>query len=238
MPATVTLFYDVVSPYSWLGFEAAIRFKKIWGYNLVLRPFFLGGIMNESGNKPPATNPYKGKHMINDLRLNDSIPQLVTISGHASKPAELTLLSKLHGVPLQFPSNFPQQSLKAQRVLVAIQQKEPSLLEEASRQLWRLYWKDGQDLESDAALIQYLTPVLNARAETFVNEHTKSADVKQALLQSTREALEAGAFGAPWWVVEREDGTKECFFGSDRMEVLAFFLGKNYPGIRGEAAKL
>src|SRR5262245_46664989 len=30
----VELFYDVVSPYSWLGFEVATRYRKIWDLDL------------------------------------------------------------------------------------------------------------------------------------------------------------------------------------------------------------
>jgi len=35
--------------------------------NLKLRPFFLGGIMKESGNKPPMMVPNKGVYMNKDL---------------------------------------------------------------------------------------------------------------------------------------------------------------------------
>lgn len=38
--------------------------------NLVLRPFFLGGVMKASGNKPPMTVAPKGMYMQKDLQRN------------------------------------------------------------------------------------------------------------------------------------------------------------------------
>ncbi|XP_025056546.1 glutathione S-transferase kappa 1 isoform X3 [Alligator sinensis] len=46
----VQLFYDVVSPYSWLAFEALCRYQHIWNVDLHLRPAVLGGIMKETGS--------------------------------------------------------------------------------------------------------------------------------------------------------------------------------------------
>lgn len=46
----------------------------------------------------------------------------------------------------------------------------------------------------------------------------KEQEVKDMLTASTQEALERGAFGAPWlWVTNGAGGGKgEAFFGSDR----------------------
>ncbi|XP_054242576.1 glutathione S-transferase kappa 1 isoform X2 [Indicator indicator] len=46
----VELFYDVVSPYSWLGFEVLCRYQHVWNIDLRLRPAFLGGIMQATGS--------------------------------------------------------------------------------------------------------------------------------------------------------------------------------------------
>ncbi|XP_070598134.1 glutathione S-transferase kappa 1-like isoform X1 [Erythrolamprus reginae] len=48
----VECFYDVVSPYSWLGFEIICRYRPIWNLDLHLRPVFLGGIMKATGSLP------------------------------------------------------------------------------------------------------------------------------------------------------------------------------------------
>ncbi|KAL6488915.1 hypothetical protein MHYP_G00026560 [Metynnis hypsauchen] len=63
----VELFYDVVSPYSWLGFEVLCRYRNVWNIDLRFRPAYLGGVMHLSGNKPPATVPNKALYMATDL---------------------------------------------------------------------------------------------------------------------------------------------------------------------------
>jgi glutathione S-transferase kappa 1 len=42
---------------------------------------------------------------------------------------------------------------------------------------------------------------------------------------------ELHSFGAPWIVVENDNGETGVFFGSDRMEVIAHFLKKPYYGV-------
>ncbi|XP_028833996.1 glutathione S-transferase kappa 1-like isoform X2 [Denticeps clupeoides] len=46
----VELFYDVLSPYSWLGFEVLCRYRNVWNIDLRLRPTLLSGIMQGSGS--------------------------------------------------------------------------------------------------------------------------------------------------------------------------------------------
>ena len=49
---------------------------------------------------------------------------------------------------------------------------------------------------------------------------------KDALRAGTEEAVKAGAFGAPTFVIE---GTDELFFGNDRLELLAARLRRGKP---------
>lgn len=69
----ITLYYDVVSPYSWFGFITLQRYKQIWNAQVDFQPIFLGAVMQATGNKPPATNPAKGKHLVKDLQLNNDL---------------------------------------------------------------------------------------------------------------------------------------------------------------------
>ena len=103
----VEIFYDVVSPYSWLAFEVIsivfiisifrcavnssyyqvlCRYRPHWNMNLVLRPCFLGGIMKESGNRPPMMVPLKALYMNKDLIRNANFFQvpikLMEVSNH------------------------------------------------------------------------------------------------------------------------------------------------------------
>ncbi len=60
----MTVYFDTVSPYSYIGVETLLRYRdRVWGekVRVELVPFFLGGVMKASGNQPPATLPAKAK---------------------------------------------------------------------------------------------------------------------------------------------------------------------------------
>lgn len=48
---------------------------------------------------------------------------------------------------------------------------------------------------------------------------------KDRLTGNTKEALDQGAFGAPWMWVTNAKGVSEPFFGSDRFHFMWEFLG-------------
>uniref|UniRef100_A0A2K5F8A5 Glutathione S-transferase kappa 1 n=1 Tax=Aotus nancymaae TaxID=37293 RepID=A0A2K5F8A5_AOTNA len=143
VPRTLELFYDVLSPYSWLGFEVLCRYQNIWNINLQLRPSFIGGIMKDSGNKAPALVPRKGQYMANDLKL----------------------LRQHIQVPIQFPKDFfsvilEKGSLSAMRFLTAVNLEHPEMLENVSRELWMRIWSRvsaGLWKSSGRALDDFLT---------------------------------------------------------------------------------
>lgn len=57
-----------------------------------------------------------------------------------------------------------------------------------------------------------------------------SAVNKDRLKDDASKLVAEGAFGAPWFVVENDKGEKANFFGSDRFEVMAFFIGQKWLG--------
>ena len=50
---------------------------------------------------------------------------------------------------------------------------------------------------------------------------------KLILMKNTKEALDLGAYGVPFWRVTNSKGEIETFFGSDRFHHMALFLGIN-----------
>ncbi|KAJ3346801.1 Glutathione S-transferase kappa 1 [Entophlyctis luteolus] len=234
----ITFYYDVVSPYSWFGFEIAHRYQRVWkNVRFEFVPVFLGGIMAATGNLPPATNPYKGAHMVK----------------------EILFFKKMYDVDIGgLPAKFPSKTLLAQRVLTAMKLQRSDKLEPASRAFWvrlsrkvfahlglkqRLFWRDGKDIESKTDLLDYLSKVVSpAEAARLINEDAQNEDVKKALTAATAKLVEEqGAFGLPWMVVSRSsDGEEMGMFGSDRFEAAAWFLGEMYegPSPKGNKAKL
>lgn len=210
----IQFYYDIVSPYSWIGFERILNLNgTLWkSQSLELIPFFLGGVMRATENKPPATIPAKGMHMAIDLNR----------------------LAKMYGITLMQPVSFPAMSLKAQRALTSLYLKNDQKgLVDASRALWKAYWGSGQpfDPNSEEDVQRVLSSVLPANTtQAIMND----ANAKDRLSLSTEDAIKLGAFGAPWIVVTDDAGKKHSFFGSDRFEVIAYQFGLEYPTIKSK----
>ncbi|XP_025234840.1 glutathione S-transferase kappa 1 isoform X5 [Theropithecus gelada] len=198
---TVELFYDVLSPYSWLGFEVLCRYQNIWNINLQLRPSLIGGIMKDSGNKPPGLLPRKGQYMANDLKL----------------------LRHHFQIPIQFPKDFfsviiEKGSLSAMRFLTAVSLEHPEMLEKVSRELWMRVWSRAAEKAG-----------MSAEQAQGLLEKISTPKVKNQLKETTEAACRYGAFGLPI-TVAHVDGQTHMIFGSDRMELLAFLLGEKWMG--------
>lgn len=220
---TVELFYDVISPYSYLAFETLTRYRAPWNLDLKLKPFFLGGVMKESNNRPPSLVPNKASYMTTDLRR----------------------LSDFYGVPIKPPDFFlefitTKSTIKPQRFLIALDMKYPQHLEEVSRGFWKRFYQDNKDIAEEDSVAEV------GRAAGMQEDAIKDAlamikedRVKKALLENTKLAVdEYRAFGAPT-IVAHVAGKPEVFFGSDRFEVMAHVMGKKWLGPKpAEAAKL
>jgi 2-hydroxychromene-2-carboxylate isomerase len=46
----------------------------------------------------------------------------------------------------------------------------------------------------------------------------------------TKEALDTGCFGTPWWIITNSEGKTENFFGADRWEHVCDFMGEEFLG--------
>nr|XP_033497327.1 glutathione S-transferase kappa 1-like isoform X2 [Epinephelus lanceolatus] len=222
----IEVFYDVVSPYSWLGFEVMCRYRHVWNIELKLRPAFLGGIMQGAGNKPPGLVPNKFMYMKKDL----------------------TRLSEYFGVPLQKPSEpfeamFQKGSLSAMRFVTAVQEREKGgdkQVEQVSRELWRRIWTEDKDITEPASLAE--AAMKAGLSDSDIEEALKlytSKEIKDKLKNATQDALNHGAFGFPM-VVCHINGKPEMFFGSDRFELMAHCIGEKWlgPQPNKSAAKL
>uniref|UniRef100_A0A8C9TQZ7 Glutathione S-transferase kappa n=1 Tax=Scleropages formosus TaxID=113540 RepID=A0A8C9TQZ7_SCLFO len=212
----VELFYDVVSPYSWLGFEVLCRYKHVWNMELRLRPALLGGVMQGSGNKPPALVPNKFAYMSKDL----------------------SRLREYFAVPLSFPADpfevmFKKGSLAAMRYVTAVAESggaSEADVEKVSRELWMRIWSRNEDITLATSLSEAgLKAGLPASEVEECLQLASSQKIKDKLKSATQEALDLGAFGFPLSVCHI-DGKKEVFFGADRFELMAHCLG-DYMGI-------
>ncbi|KAK5862132.1 hypothetical protein PBY51_017561 [Eleginops maclovinus] len=212
----IEIFYDVVSPYSWLAFEVMCRYRNVWNINIKFQPIFLGGIMQGSGNKSPSLVPNKFLYMSKDL----------------------TRLSDYFDVPLRSPSDpyeamFKKGSLNAMRFVTAVQEKGKGgdqWVERVSRELWRRIWNEAKDITEPASLSEAGRKAGMSESDIKeLLELSNSKEIKNKLKSSTQNALDYGAFGSPLMVCHL-NGNPEIFFGSDRFELMAHCIGEKWLG--------
>ncbi|XP_076135809.1 glutathione S-transferase kappa 1-like isoform X1 [Alosa pseudoharengus] len=212
----VELFYDVISPYSWLAFEVFCRYRNVWNINLKLRPALLGGVYKGAGNRSPDDVPRKFHYMA----------------------ADLLRLGSYAGVPLRVPAQpvnvlMTKGSLEAMRFVTAVAEKETggdAQVEKVSRELWMRIWSNSQDITQLSSLAEVgLNAGLSDKKVQELLEMSQSKAIKDKLWTTTQEALDYGGFGFPLTVCHG-NGEAKIFFGSDRFELMAHCLGEKWMG--------
>ena len=234
---TVEVFFDVVSPYAYLGLEIVRRYAGAWALNVAYTPFFLGGAIMATKNTPPANVPTKAKYMEIDVRRSGDIM----------------------GMPVIMPDNFREVmfgTLKAQRVLTALAalesgggeketglarvvvpaeeaqagQSQPQVVSAALAMYKRTFGGEGKEMISDeglrAALIEGGVDDPD-RIEALLVA-TGESGIKDALAANTQRVVDAGSFGGPTFLIHNSDdsdATPELIFGSDRFHHMAHLLG-------------
>jgi glutathione S-transferase kappa 1 len=217
---TVELFYDVLSPYSWFAFEFLCRARNRWNIDVKFRPVSLAEIVVEAGNRLPWIVPRKHTYLTNDLH---HLGDFYQVPLNAVEDVRDTMLNK--------------GSLFAQRLLTSVSMTQPELLESLSRELWMRIWSRRQDISTIDNILEALKAigVPDERAKELILS-IEDKKVDERLKEVTAEAMSYGAFGAPTIVTTDAKNEKRMFFGSDRMELLAFVLGEKYEGPLRELA--
>jgi 2-hydroxychromene-2-carboxylate isomerase len=198
-PSTLDVYFDVASPFSYLGMSQLPRLAQLTGVSPRLQPILLGGLFRAIGQVDVpllAMNPAKQRHTNLDMRR----------------------WARWWGVPFADPVKFPQRTIAAQRlcILAAEQSAEDGM--RLAGALGRAMWGERRDLEDAATLRGVLADVGLPPAWL---ERTQDPAVKQALIDRTDAARAAGVFGVPTWIV----GGRHLFWGQDRIELAMRALG-------------
>ncbi|KAF1841588.1 glutathione S-transferase kappa 1 [Cucurbitaria berberidis CBS 394.84] len=213
MSGKITCYLDCVSPYSYFALLYLEKHREVLSSHNVeieIVPVFLGGINVGSGNKPPWTLPAKAAYSKFD-------------SARAKR---------YFGVPnIQTPSFFPILSLLPQRALCYLKEVHPKTFISIFLCLFQEMWEGGKDVSNPEVLAEVLQGRLKEDEVKAVMENANSAPYKQRLNDNTKEALDRGAFGCPWYFVRNSKGDEEPFFGSDRFHYMWEYLGLPWKDI-------
>jgi 2-hydroxychromene-2-carboxylate isomerase len=189
MGHTLEIFWDFSSPYSYLGSTQAEALAERTGATLVWKPMLLGGVFKSIGQVEAPLLTWS------DAKRMHGLKDLVRWAEH-------------YGVPFQFPSHFPTNSLKAMRAYLALPESRRKAFREKT---YRAYWAEDRDITDDATLRELI-----GEGADEVLAATQRPEIKQALIDATHEAVKRGVFGAPTWIIDGE----ELVWGQDRIPIV------------------
>jgi 2-hydroxychromene-2-carboxylate isomerase len=187
--AAAEFWYEFASTYSYPAAMRAVALAQTRGVTLIWRPFLLGPIFAAQGWRDSPFNiyPAKGRYMWRDLER----------------------ICTAQGLPLRRPNPFPQNSLLAARVALAL---DGETRVEFSRRVYAAEFGEGLPIDDRPTIATLVAKVghdpegVLARAEGEAN--------KALLKAETARAAKMGIIGAPSLVTD--DG--EVFWGNDRLE--------------------
>jgi 2-hydroxychromene-2-carboxylate isomerase len=183
-------WYEFASTYSYLTAMRIEPLAAAAGVEVKWRPFLLGPIFKAQGMETSPFNlyPLKGNYMWRDL----------------------TRWSELLGLPkFMQPSKFPQNTIAASRVALALDDKARP---DFTREVYLAEFTRDKDI-GDPATLSEVMKKLGHDPATLAIKSTEQA-VKDKLRSNTEEATKLGIFGAPNFVTEKG----ELFWGNDRLE--------------------
>jgi 2-hydroxychromene-2-carboxylate isomerase len=175
---TIEFFWDVGSPYTYLASTRIEQVADACKARLHWRPFLLGGVFRETGNRPPLEVPAKLNYMIDDLK---------TWAAH-------------YRMPFRFPAVFPINSLLPMRAALAADRLGRG--KEFAAALMRAFWSEGKD-PGQPETLRGIARSAGLDGETVVRM-TQDEAIKEGLKRNTAEAVERGAFGAPTFFVGKK----------------------------------
>ena len=196
----VDFFYDFACPYAYLAHDRVDAACARGGATVAWRPFLLGGVFRAIGISPDGPGASMPAHK---ARMN-----LLDMHRWAA----------FHEVPFRMPPTHPNRTVLALRAAIA-----SGDLVRASKALFAAYWAKGLDV-SQPAIVKDALDQAGFDGAAIVAK-AEDPEVKDALRRATEEAVAAGVFGAPAFVVTiqgepgREDSV-ELFWGQDRLDLV------------------
>ena len=200
MAATIDFYMTLNSPWTYIASARFAAMAQRHGMTVNIKPSKFGPIFEQTGGLPlPKRAPAR----------------------RAYRMMELKRWREFRGIPLTLePKYFPSDDVAATRLVLAakLAGKDAHAL---STELGRAIWEREENL-ADAAAVSAAAQRAGLDATALRASGPADAELDALLEQYTKEALAAGVFGAPSFVLP----TGEIFWGQDRLELLDIALGK------------
>ena len=188
MGIKLQFWFDFASTYSYLSAMRIRRLASDQGVVVEWQPFLLGPIFAEQGwnTSPFNLYPAKGRYMWRDMDR----------------------LCNARGLPFQQPRIFPQNSLKAARLALAIDTHDQRAAFACA--VYSAQFGAGKDISDAQILAECLTA---ANVAPDVLDRIVEPRIKTDLFDQVERAKALGIFGAPSFLAG-----EEMFWGDDRLD--------------------
>lgn len=189
MSQSVDFYFDLISPPSYLAYTQLPKIAAQTGAQINWRPVLVGAIHKATGNRAPIEVPAKGKYLLADL------------ARYAAR----------YQVPFRLNPHFPFSTLLHQRIATGLLLRQGEAFIGYVEAMFEAIWVEGLNLSDPAVIAQVVTRAGVEPAQALAL--AEDSAIKEALRQTTEQAVARGAFGVPTFFVG-----DDMFWGQDRLE--------------------
>ncbi len=188
MAAPIDFYFDFSSPY---GYFASLEIDAIAARHsreVNWRPFLLGVVFKITGQVPLPGQPMRGDYARRDFER----------------------CARLYGAPFTWPERFPIPTQNAARAFYWLDDCDAAQARAFAKAACHAYFGEGRDISPPKVVVE-IAQSLGVDGPTLAAALGDPA-VKERLKAEVSAAIEAGAFGSPYIVVDGEP-----FWGADRL---------------------
>ncbi len=195
MTDSIKFYFDFSSPYSYFAAHKIEATVAPFGREVAWRPFMLGKAFGLTGGKPLTETPMKGDYCKHDWER----------------------LARFMEVPWVFPDPFPIATQAAARAFYWLDDQDTALAKKFALAAFESYFGRGENISSPNKVAE-IAATLGVDGEQLLAAVADEA-IKQRLKDETQSAIDAGVFGAPYFIVDGEG-----IWGADRMWMIKRWL--------------
>ncbi|WKB54836.1 2-hydroxychromene-2-carboxylate isomerase [Eleftheria terrae] len=187
MRKPIDFYFDFSSPYAYIASEWIDALAARHGRTVRWHAILLGVTFQAAGLRPPMDHPIKREYTLRDFARS----------------------ARAEGVPFVQPETFPISTQNAARVFWWLSESDPARAVAWARAGLRAYFGRGVNLAEPEALKALAADfgLVSEEAEAVWND----GHWKERLKHANEAAVDAGVFGAPFFIVDGEP-----FWGNDR----------------------
>ncbi len=195
MAEPIDFYFDFASPYGYIASHRIDDLAARHGREVAWRPYLLGVAFQRTGIPLVTDQGIRGDYARHDFGR----------------------CARYHGVSFQIPDAFPMLAVNPSRAYYWLADQDGAAAKGLARALWRAYFVDNRDISKPEVIAE--VAAAQGLDGAAVVAALQDRAIKDRLRQETENAIERGAFGSPYVIVDGEP-----FWGNDRLDMVEKWL--------------